>query len=79
MSGSKKQRQSLPSDKLLAEKAEAEKWVKHFEANGITDTVWHTVLERINKALGETPKAEPKPEQSLEKEKEIDYGTQDLD
>ena len=78
MNGQKNKRQSLPSDKLLAEKAEAEKWVKHFNENGQTDTVWHTILERINKALGEQPKAEPKQkEEPIEKEQ--DYGTQDLD
>lgn len=78
MNGQKNKRQSLPSDKLLAEKAEAEKWVKHFEENGQTDTVWHTVLERINKALGEKPKAEPKPQKGSEIEKEIDYGSQNI-
>lgn len=77
MNGQKKQRQPLSNEKLLLEKAEAEKWVKHFEENEQTDTVWHTILERLNKALGETPKAEPKPKAKSEV-KEKDYGSQNI-
>ena len=75
MNGQKKQRQPLSNEKLLLEKAEAEKWVKHFEANGQVDTVWHTILERLNKALGEKPKAEPKAKSEV---KEKRYGSQDI-
>lgn len=75
MNGQKNKRQHSQNEALLAEKAEAEKWVKHFEENGQTDTCWHDILERLNKALGEKPKAKSKAEPI---EKEIDYGSQNI-
>jgi hypothetical protein len=50
----------MPS-KILAEKKRAERWVAHFEENGITDTVWHETLERLEDEIKrlKKPKAIP--------------------
>ena len=78
MNGQKKRRQHLQNEKLIAERDNAQKWVTHFEENGQTDTCWHDILERVNKALGEKPKAEPKPKAEKSEVKEKDYGSQDI-
>jgi len=46
----------------------ARKWVKHFDENGIHDTVWHDIMKRH----------EAKPTKKPKEEKELEHGSQDF-
>jgi hypothetical protein len=54
------------SKDMLLERAK--KWVEHFEANGIHNTVWHDIVKRH----------EAKPAKKPKQEKELKHGSQDI-